>query len=173
MIPILSCLLVIGAAHLFAREEAKIDAWLISLHMRIDHPKAWCFRVTVMALIVSLLTLVVELWQAVPLLAISGASFSASFRYRLNKMRGMHTCYISPWSNVYDGLFYRLYMWSYTLFRFGMWIWPTNDMLHVTMVGYTRGATVSVQGIHRSGRLAYVSEFAMAAGCLLWMGPTI
>lgn len=169
MIPILSCLLVLIVAYLFAQEEAKQDAWLIREGMRIDHAVAWCFRAAVMVLVVLLLLTVVEPWHAIPLLAISGFAFSAFFRYRLNALRGKDWRYIGPWSSWYDSLFYRLYMCGYALFRLGVWIWPNDDMIDTAQWGFIRGTTATTQDIHRSGILAYTVESLISIACLVWL----
>lgn len=169
MIPILSCLLVLIVAYLFAQEEAKQDAWYIRKGWRIDHVQAWCFRASVMATVVGLLVTVVGPWHAIHLLGISGFAFSAFFRYGLNASRGKDWRYIGPWSSAYDSLFYRLYVCGYALFRLGFWIWPNDDMIDTAQWGYRLGSTATTQDIHRSGLLAYTVEALISIACLVWL----
>lgn len=168
MIAALCCLLVLCASVLLALEEAKKDAWLISQHMPVDHVGAWCFRAAIMSGVVGLLLMIVDPWAAVPLLGLAGSSFSALFRWQLNGARRLHTCYIAPWSNAYDRLWYGV-LFFITSIKFGLWVWPGQSSIDVARVGYTHGATATTNDIHRAGRIAYVVEIAVSVGCVVWM----
>ena len=98
---------------LYARMEAKHDAWLIMNDKSIDHDPSFVNRLLLCALVwlaasVVFIGLKGE-FTLKPLLWIpSGwALWTMGFRWKLNKARGLDWRYISP-SNVYDWQFLRL-----------------------------------------------------------------
>ena len=105
----------------FATREAANDAWSIGQGHHIDHRVEWTSRCAA-ALIVSSPVL----WFCFSPLLVLGwlgmlaFGFSALFRYRLNKARGLSPWYMST-SNHYDGFFIRITIWWNSLFR------PSSD----------------------------------------------
>jgi len=99
-------------AILLAYVEARNDAQDIIDHKPIDHLVGWVTRAAFMVFAVGGLYgmgAITSGWQVVAALIGSACAFSACFRWRLNKWRGVRAVYISP-SSWYDWQFLRLFL---------------------------------------------------------------
>ena len=153
IIPILTTL---ALAELSARDDAR----QIRRNIIIDHVMQWYIR--------ALVVLGVCLVFCVPWLSIGLAGlFSAVFRWRLNRLRGLDVRYIAPWSSFYDRAFHAAVL----RMRHGFWI-------SVEFLGEERDIYFGGRGIdptstqcakddiHRAGTIAYIFEGLVFAGVL-------
>jgi hypothetical protein len=103
---LLTILLYLGWLVYFTNREAANDAWSISQGQAINHRREWTQRCAA-----AVITSALWLWFFFsPLfvlgwLTMTAFGFSAFFRYRLNRLRGKHACYVSASSSVYDAFF--------------------------------------------------------------------
>ena len=147
LIPILTTL---ALAELSARDDAR----QIRRNLIIDHVMQWYIR--------ALVVLGVCLVFCVPWLSIGLAGlFSAVFRWRLNRLRGLDVRYVSP-SNWYDWQFIR-----HTL----AWVnkrdyWNRVREFHGINYFEPAGTPEYPVRIHRAGTIAYIFEGLVFAGVL-------
>lgn len=142
LIPILTTL---ALAELSARDDAR----QIRRGLIIDHAMQWYIR--------ALVVIGVCLVFCVPWLSIGLAGlFSAVFRWRLNKLRGLDWRYVSP-SSWYDWQFIRLTHGGYDGQRDDAMEW--HGRRYGLLMVYARD-------IHRAGTIAYIFEGLVFAGVL-------
>ena len=159
MIGTLASLAYAACVLAFAEQCSKWDAEEISYRIAnngesLDHAPMWKFRagfVAALALGVVILANYergdVPLSLLLPLLGFGAFAFSAWFRYRLNKRRGLDWRYVSA-SNHYDRAF---------LF-----------VSHVLPV-----ACEDDEWAHRGGTIAYITEITIIAACIVWVALTL
>ena len=88
--------------------------------------------------------------------------FTISFRFLLNRKRGMHWAYVSV-SNRYDSF----WMGLSEFVRVGLW--PSIDTLEWTSRAYSRGSSLEDalyeinKVVHRAGSFAYAAEATVLA----------
>jgi hypothetical protein len=128
----------------FALWCAADDAEEIAHGKYIRHKLQWVLRAIAVG--------VPCLLFGVPFFAIGLAFlFSAVFRFRLNRLRGLSVWYIGPWSSLYDRLFAALFY-----MRWPNWLdvlLMRDDYIEFGNVGF----------IHRAGRIAYAVEVVIFA----------
>ena len=117
----------------------------------------------------ALVVLGVCLMFCVPWLSIGLAGlFSAVFRWRLNRLRGLDVRYIAPWSNTYD----RTVMSVTVAVRYAqyhtLWWWPDDREIGQWKDGYLSGWAWAQDDIHRAGTIAYIFDGLVFAGVLAW-----
>ena len=141
----LSPLLFYGLLTGFLLLAAASDHEALRTNGTIDHTMNWIAR-SIAALVMASPYLIYakSFLFALAMLSSAAFGFSALFRYRLNKLRGKHPCYVSP-SSWYDSLF------------LGLTWWPVQreDLIEDWHV---------YEGIHRTrraGRLAYIVEVVL------------
>lgn len=91
----------------YADFEAKDDAQEIAAHREIDHSAQWLTRAAVFGSVWYLLWVLVGKPSTWPLLLGHAFLFSAVFRWRLNRLRGLPYWYLST-SSAYDSVFIML-----------------------------------------------------------------
>lgn len=145
----------IAVVYYIAIFEADKDAFAIEAHLKIDHAAGWCRRALGIMVPAGIVCLALPSWWCIlPLLVLGAFLFSAVFRYRLNKLRGLHPCYVAPWSNVYDRVFYAISILA----------WSDRDILEMDRDWYFKPGFRLVKGdVHRAGRLAYITESTLVA----------
>lgn len=134
-------LLAILATTLLAIYSSNDDFMEIVANKKIRHGAQWLFRAAVVTLVCYLLKC---LLFAIPL----GFLFSAVFRYKLNKKRGLDWRYISP-SSWYDWQFIRLTYAGCDGERDDAIEWHGRRYAELHIYG---------RDIHRAGTMAYIFE---------------
>ena len=89
-----------------ARNEARVDEFHIRHGRSIDHQQQWVERAAIVAFLACLTMIWLKVW-ALLLLPAGAFAFSATFRYRLNELRGLHPYYMS-FTNLYDSVYLRI-----------------------------------------------------------------
>ena len=112
MTTIITIILHVLITALFARIEAHEDYGEISNGEYIDHRRSWLYRAAIMGC-VSAGAMIALRWNfhwtvILGFILMSAFGFSAVFRSRLNRLRGLSPWYLSPSSNMYDGTIYYL-----------------------------------------------------------------
>lgn len=153
--------------------EAPEDARAIKENKEIDHAKELKERIMLVFPVTVLVSFGLcwsrwELWPALPLIAISWASFTAPFRFVLNRKRGLDWRYVSP-SNWYD--------WQFIVFAWYLWGNRTAIRKYRESVvkGWYSGEIDRQEDAHRAGLLAYILEttvLALAIAALLFINTT-
>ena len=140
LIPILTTL---ALCELSARDDNR----QIERHLPIHHGVQWWIR--------ALVVVGVCLLCGVPWLSIGLAGlFSAVFRWRLNRLRGLDWRYIAPWSNYYD----RLWIAPFYGLRPS---WFDLILIRDNHISFGHHGF-----IHRAGTIAYIFEGLVFAGVL-------
>lgn len=134
----------------YADFEGKDDAQEIAEHLTIDHTHQWIERAVAFFCAWFITWIICSLPSTWPLLIGHAFLFSAVFRYRLNKLRGLHWAYVSP-SSWYDHAFMFL-----SGFRGGRKYW--NNVWHMNVV-----VDNIKPAIHRAGTTAYLTEITLFA----------
>jgi hypothetical protein len=154
-------LLVLPFAVLMAYGEAHRDFEAIRDHTPINHVRRWLERSVRLGLVGAILALFMDRPLAMAPLLFAGAFlFSGVFRWKLNGLRGMRKCYIAPWSNWYDRVFYALACLTW-------WTKAELRSHEIIMRDYERSMIVSGYEVHRAGRLAYFTEAVL---CVAFVG---
>jgi hypothetical protein len=146
-------IMALFAALLLAYVEARKDANDIAQHIPIDHVIGWTTRAAFMGFVVAALVafgVFTTLGEVVAVLIASAFLFSASFRYILNSMRGLHATYLSP-SNLYDWAYLRPFMHPIDRTE-------AVEGWHVYMASYSA---------LQAGRAAYITEGVITAACIV------
>jgi hypothetical protein len=159
--------LFIAVVILFARECASWDHEEIVYRIRtggesLDHGPMWWFRAFMVGLLSVPAAHFMGNWLALmPLLLIGAFGFSAVFRYRLNKLRGLDWRYVAPWSNYYDRVWYAI----------ACRYWFTKGMLRshrILLKDYHKSTISDGSDIHRAGTIAYITELTITTACIVW-----
>ena len=139
-------LIALLATTLLALYSSSDDFKEIVAGEKIRHGLQWLFRAAVVTLVCYLTKC---LLFAIPLAFL----FSALFRYKLNKKRGLDWRYVSP-SNHYDWFFIRMTMGRYT---------RSEALEDWFILGLCQDA-------NRAGLLAYIFEaIVFTAGSILYL----
>ena len=158
MIGTLASLAYAACALAFAEQCSKWDAEEIAYRIEhggesLDHAPMWRFRAGFVAAL-ALGVVILANYEAprhwsllLPLLGFGAFAFSAWFRDRLNKRRGLDWRYVSA-SNHYDRAF-----------------------LFVSHV--LPGAYEDDEWVHRAGTIAYITEMTITAACIVWVTLTL
>lgn len=160
---IMALALFFAVVYWLAIAEAHDDHGQIRRHEKIDHFRQWIFRAVIVGGAAFILCAFTPI-SFLPLWGAGGFLFSALFRWKLNKLRGLDWRYIAPWSNYYDRLFYRV--WNG--FVWNLWHWPSRQNIEAAMRMYTTGWEESIKDIHRAGLLAYIVEAITSIVCIVW-----
>lgn len=166
----------------FAEQCSKWDAEEIAYRIEhggesLDHAPMWGFRAGVVAALAVVAWLLAnheasQHWSVVlPLLGFGAFAFSALFRYRLNKRRGLDWRYMSP-SAWYDYGFLMLTgAWEW---KHPRWTWRNwrGFMEHTHWTNYALEPTYLSQ-VHRAGTIAYITELTITAACIMWVALTL
>lgn len=141
---------------------------------KIRHGAQWLFRAAVVTLVCYLLKCILF---AIPLAFL----FSALFRYKLNKKRGLDWRYIGPWSSIYDKLWFLFETRNINfkedvplLIKHGPTIYNSKEYVFVQKFENRRSLAVLVheyrRWIHRAGTVAYIFEAVVfVCGSILYL----
>jgi len=141
---------------LYANFESADDFGQIGREEDIDHTKQWLIRG---AIVVGALLFFGKLWWAPGLAGL----FSLEFRFQLNKVRGRHSFYVAPWSNLYNRVAYALVASTYM----GKFVWPNDQWLKELKTGYFKQQKPMVEVIHNTGKLLSSTEFVAFLGTVV------
>lgn len=153
---ILFILCVVSIAYL----EADADARIIALNQDIDHRQGLIERCIVVVVAGLLLCAAFGRWEWITLMWIplGWSVFTPSFRWFLNRMRGMDWRYIST-SNRYDRQFIKLTDAP---------LYPMADTSTPTGHAYAyNNSTTYRRMIHRAGAIAYAFEGTILLASLI------
>lgn len=155
----LSPILFYGLLTGFLLLEAASDREAIRTNGTIDHTMNWIAR-AIAALVMASPYLIYakSFWFALAMLCSAAFGFSALFRWRLNKLRGKHPCYVSP-SSWYD-FGYMVILGEHRPHR--RWTWSNWKacVLNSHWINYELSPSYT-KSIHRAGRLAYIVEVVL------------
>lgn len=134
----------------------------------LDHAPMWQFRaLCVVILSIPAAHLLGNWWTLVPLWVMGAFGFSAAFRYRLNRLRGLDWRYCSP-SSWYDyGFLVLSGAWQWK--PHSRWTWSNwrGFMRHSHWNNYELNPPY-VKQVHRAGTIAYITEITITAACIVW-----
>lgn len=157
----------IAVVYYIAIFEADKDAFAIEAHLKIDHAAGWCRRALGIMVPAGIVCLALpSWWTLLPLLVLGAFLFSAVFRARLNKLRGLDWRYVAPWSNYYDRVFYAVACFM----EHRTWWWSGPRWPDLARFYHQENYKLTVDKVHEAGRLAYITEITLSLLSLVVLG---
>ncbi len=145
--------------------EARKDPKHPKFNVSLDHERGLIGRVAVCSLLflsyglawhwLTMFTHPEKMWNFLWVIGAGWAVFTSSFRWRLNRLRGLDWRYVSP-SNWYDWQFLALTGWKNRGYQAKDWDW-----YYANRLGWGRNE------IHRSGTIAYTFEALVFTASIL------
>ena len=151
----------------YAQTEAKMDATDIAEGRPIQHGEGWFRRVGVSLIAIAIVFFCVmpHTWTSIAACALVAYGWwMPVFRWRLNGLRKLKACYVSP-SNAYDWLFIDLTLG---------WVIKGPRRREMAIEEHQHGYFSGLfplyrRNIHRAGTLAYAVELSsLAIGIFLY-----